>query len=90
VVTDSNDKLEILKSRIVKGNDYCNDQWQKIKAIPDNDEQGINKAVDQLNIHHERLMGLVILLNYEGYEDCIFGQCKMDDEKYFCFGCTKK
>ncbi len=88
MVTATNDKIETLKARVVKGIGYCNDLWQKAKQMADDPEQ-YEKIMQQLVYYSQRLRELIEMLRLLDYSECIFGQCKWDDENLVCFGCTK-
>ncbi len=81
-------KVDKLIIRIVKGNDYCNELWQKARSVSDNQAE-YNKIMDELSKYTLKLRELVDIANLYGYSECCFGECKYDDEKYICFGCTK-
>jgi hypothetical protein len=84
-VTENN--IEVLKSRVLKGLVYCNDLWQKTRATEDESE--FNKLFAQLDIQVNRLKELNRMLTLQGYSECVFeGPCKSNDE-FLCFVCSK-
>jgi hypothetical protein len=90
MTTITNDtKLEILINRIKKGNDYCNDLWQLIRSMPEFDQAEYNRISNQLDKSTKKLRELVYIASYYGYHQCVFDDCKFNQETYFCFGCTK-
>ena len=84
-VTETN--IEVLKSRVTKGIEYCAALWQKAKTTED--EAEFNKLSSQLDGHIKRLQELNSMLNLQGYSECVFGEpCKLTDN-FHCFVCSK-
>lgn len=88
MITLIDNKTETIKLRIINGNELCNELWQTAKTLADHPEE-YNAAMDKISGYTEKLRELVQVIKLNGYTDCVFDSCKWDD-KFFCFGCTKK
>ena len=80
--------MKITLSRIIKGNEVCNNLWQEARSQADNPQE-YNALMDRLTGYTEKLRELVFEVNMNGYQECCFGKCKWN-ENYICFGCTKE
>lgn len=89
MITATNDKVETLTGRVIKGLGYCNDLWQSARTLADDPEQ-YEKIMTQLDYYAEKLRELITMLQLLDYSGCVFGQCKWDDNNFVCFGCTEK
>jgi hypothetical protein len=87
-ITLPDTKVEALKTRVIRGIEYCNTIWQQAKGQADNPEQ-YGRCMKLLESSVKRLQGLISILNAYGYSKCVFGSCKWNDEGFICLGCSK-
>jgi hypothetical protein len=82
-------KLDVLKSRIIRGMDYCNSVWQQARDQADNQAE-YERLMRLLERSAKRLHHVIYVSQLYGLSTCVFGYCKWDDDSYICFGCTKE
>jgi hypothetical protein len=87
ITTIEDTSPEVLTGRIINGLDFCNSTWQKMRASTS--EAEYHRLDGLLSAGVIRLRELIRVAQLYGLDKCVFGQCKFDEDKYFCFGCTK-
>ncbi len=76
----------VLAGRIKTGIEVCNTKWQKIRQSAEPFPQAMQDNLDE----NVRRLNLLIAVGHDyGVDQCVFGQCKWDNEKFICFGCSK-
>ena len=85
-MTTTETSIEVLKSRVAKGLVYCSDLCNRRNAAQTDEEYKLLDA--QLDTQVKRLQEFNIMLNHQGFSDCVLGGCKMDLETLTCFCCS--
>ncbi len=84
MITETN--VEVLKSRLSKGLTYCSGFWHQSVSM---DEPELQSQLKTLDKHTKTLRELTIMLRYQGFTNCVFGQCRWNENDFICLVCSK-